>query len=62
LILPIIGLHLICCWFPLAIRYFRPGECRDIAAFYIASAALFLQALIGYGLFTYHSLWDGAIA
>jgi hypothetical protein len=62
LILPLVSLHLLCCWIPLALRYFRPGECRDITAFFLATTALFMQALIAYGLVLYHSLWYGAAA
>jgi hypothetical protein len=62
LILPVIGFHLLCCWCPLAIRYFKPGECRDVPAFFIATCALFIQTIIAYALFAYHSLWYSGAA
>jgi hypothetical protein len=57
LMLAFTAAHLLCCWVPLAFRYFRPGECQDIAAFFMASASLFFQGIIVYALFGYHSVW-----
>ena len=62
LMLPFIVIHLFCCWIPLALRYFSPGECQDIPAFVLATVALFFQAIISYALFTYHFLWYGGAA
>jgi hypothetical protein len=59
LMLPIIAMHLLCCWVPLCLRYFKPGECRDIPAFFIATLALCTQALIACAVFEDHSVWYG---
>lgn len=60
LIVPFILFHLFACWVPLALRYFRPGECRDVLAFLIATGSLFIQCLIAYGLFELYAVWYGA--
>jgi hypothetical protein len=62
LILPLVAAHFLCCWLPLAFRYFSPGECGEIPAFLIATTALFFQLLIGYGLFAGHFLLSGGVA
>ena len=59
LVLAILCCHLICCWGPLAFRYFRPGHCRDIPAFIIATMTLLVQVLICHGLFENYSIWYG---
>jgi hypothetical protein len=59
LVLAIVSCHLICCWGPLALRYFKPGECRDVPAFVIATMTLFVQFLICRGLFENYSVWFG---
>jgi hypothetical protein len=58
LILPVIVLHLATCWWPLALRYFKRGECREVFAFVIATCTLLLQMLICYGLFENYALWQ----
>ena len=59
IVVGVIGAHVLCCWAPLALRYFRPGECRDVAAFIISTTTLFLQALICHGLFENYAVWYG---
>jgi hypothetical protein len=60
IILTIIAFHLIFCWTPLALRYFKRGECPDLLAFIVATVTLFLQILMCYGLVQNYSVWHGA--
>jgi hypothetical protein len=61
LILPLIAFHLLWCWIPLAVRYFKPGECHDVPAFVIATVTLFTQIIIGYAVFEHYLVWYGAV-
>lgn len=61
IVLAVLAAHLAFCWAPLALRYFRPGECRDVAAFMIATTALFLQVVICHGLFENYAVWYGGM-
>jgi hypothetical protein len=57
LILPVILFHLLWCWVPLTVRYFRRGERHDVPAFLIATVTLFTQIIIGYALLRHYYVW-----
>lgn len=61
-IVTVIVAHLLFCWVPLAVKYFRRGACRDVPAFAIATMTLYVQLFIGYALFQNYAHWQGVVS